>query len=171
MNSKEKSKVLAGMFQGATIENSQIIGIAESGSTIIYKKELKGDESDHFPLNSTKDEGVRIHDALINKSFMQVPLDSWLYLMGYVEQKPTKITFIQWLGTKEQLRQMLLLVNKDSLKKNLLSISDIERITPKCFIDKNKKTLELAKPKTESSQRMDQLVDIFRPQSTSSEIL
>ena len=171
MTSEEKAKLLAGMFQGATIENSQIIGIAESGSTIIYKKEGRDEEQLRFPLNSTKDEGVRLYDNLTNDSFMQVPLDSWLFLMGFVEQRPEHVVAIKWMGTKEQLRLMLRLLFESLLNNKVISVAMIERLTPMCFIDKNGKPLKLAKAREESSWRTDRLKEFFRPNPTSSETL
>lgn len=171
MTSEEKSKLLSGMFQGANIENSQIIGIAESGSTIIYKKEGQDEEQLRFPLNSTKDEGVRLYDNLTNDSFIKVPLDSWLFLMGFVEQKPEHVVAIKWIGTKEQLRVMLKLLFESSLNNKAISMAKIERLTPKCFVDKNGKPLKLANAKPEPSMRTDRLEEIFRPNSNSSETL
>ena len=102
---------------------------------------------------------------------MEVQQDSWLFLMGFVEQKPQKVRAIKWLGTKEQLRQMLRMINEDLLSSKSITIADIERLTPKIFIDKDCKPLELAKSKQESSLKMDELVKIFRPSPTSSETL
>lgn len=171
MTSEEKSKLLSGMFQGANIENSQIIGIAESGSTIIYKKEGQDEEQLRFPLNSTKDEGVRLYNDLTKDSFMQVPLDSWLFLMGFVEQRPERVVAIKWEGTKEQLRIMLRLLFESLLEQKAISMAKIEEITPKNFVDKNGKPLRLAKAKEEPSTRTDRLKEIFRPNPISSETL
>lgn len=167
MTAEEKTKFMTGMFQGATFENSQVIGIAESGSTIIFKKEGKEESHPHFPLHSNKDEGLRLFDGLTDKSFMQGHQDSWLFFMGFVEQKPQKVKKIIWMGNKEQLRVMLRMLNEDSLNSNSLSVAEIERLTPKIFVDKNNNPLKLAKPKEENSQMMDKLKEIFRPSPTS----
>jgi hypothetical protein len=152
------------MFQGANLEHAQIIAVAESGSTIIYNAS-KEDGHLHFPLNSTKDEGIRVHDSLTKESFMEGPIDSWLFLMGFVEQKPAHITAIKWIGNKEQLRVMLTLLFDGFIKEKSISVAEIERLTPCCFVDKKGNPMKLAKPREENSQRMDKLIEIFRPNS------
>ena len=164
MNSEEKARLLAGMFQGANLEHAQIIAVAESGSTIIYNAN-KQEEHKHFPQNSTKEEGIRIFNALSDESFIEGPEDSWLFLMGFVEQKPSKIKQIKWLCNKEQLRVMLHLLFERHVNEKAYSWADIERLTPCCFIDKKGNPMELAKAKEEPSQKTDRLREIIRPVS------
>lgn len=155
----------------ADLDGAQINLITGDHAEVCYQKVGKQEEQARFPLHSTKDEGIRKYDALINGVFMEVQQDSWLFLMGFVEQKPQKVRAIKWLGTKEQLRQMLRMINEDLLSSKSITIADIERLTPKIFIDKDCKPLELAKSKQESSLKMDELVKNFRPSPTSSETL
>lgn len=128
-------------------------------------------ELPHFPSHSTKEEGIRLFNNLTNDSFMQVSLDSWLFLMGFVEQRPEHVVTIKWMGTKEQLRLMLRLLFESLLNNKVISVAMIERLTPMCFIDKNGKPLKLAKAREESSWRTDRLKEFFRPNPTSSETL
>lgn len=125
----------------------------------------KQDENLHFPLNNTKDEGIRIFEALTQKHFMEGALDSWLYLLGFSDQKPNRLILMKWLGTKEQLRVMLRLIFEKLVKEGSLSVAGIERLTPHCFTDKNGKPMKLAKPKEENSFEMDTLTEIIRPKS------
>ena len=162
MTSEEKAKLLAGMFQGANLEHAQIIAVAESGSTIIYNAN-KQEEQKHFPQNSTKEEGIRIFNELTEGRFIQGPEDSWLFLMGFVEQIPNKIKAITWLGTKEQLRVMLRMLYERLINENALSVAEIERLTPICFINRKGESMELARPRKESSTEMDKLIEIIRP--------
>lgn len=122
-------------------------------------------EQPHFPLNKTTDEGIRIYNALTTEKFMQGRIDSWLYLLGFSDQKPLHKQLVQWLGTKEQLRVMLRMLFERLIKENGLSVADIERLTPLCFIDKKGNPLHLAKPREESSMEIDKLKEIFRPSS------
>lgn len=165
MTSEEKAKLLAGMFQGANLEHAQIIAVAESGSTIIYKKVEKEEEQPHFPLNSTKDDGVSLYNFLTENQYMKVPLDSWLFLMGFITEKPQKVVSITWLTTKEQLRTMLVKSFEGLITNNTLKKADLERLAPNCFVDINGKSLNLSKPKTEYSEKMDKLEKFFRPSS------
>lgn len=123
---------------------------------------MNDDEITHFPLNNTPDEGIRIYEALTQKHFMEGALDSWLYLLGFSDQKPNRLILMKWLGTKEQLRVMLRLIFEKLVKEGSLSVADIERLTPHCFIDKNGKATKLAKPKEELSTEIDYLNSIFR---------
>lgn len=125
----------------------------------------KAEELLHFPLNNTQDEGIRLYEALTQWNYMQGALDSWLFLMGFSDQKPLHLNVTKWLGTKEQLRVMLRLLYERLIKDKALSVADIERITPHCFMDKNDKPMRLAKPKEEFSKEMDRLREIFRPKS------
>lgn len=122
----------------------------------------KNDDQSRFPLNDTTDEGIRLYNALTTEKFMQVTIDSWLYLLGFSNQKPLHKQPVQWLGTKEQLRVMLRLLFEGLIKENGLSVADIERLAPHCFIDKKGKPMQLAKPREESSMEMDKLKEIFR---------
>jgi hypothetical protein len=85
--------------------------------------------------------------------------------MGFVEQKPAHITAIKWIGNKEQLRVMLTLLFDGFIKEKSISVAEIERLTPCCFVDKKGNPMKLAKPREENSQRMDKLIEIFRPNS------
>lgn len=121
------------------------------------------EESPHFPLNHTKDEGIGLYKALTADNFMQGTLDSWLFLLGFSDQKPLHVTPIKWFGTKEQLRVMLRMLFKMSIQDNALSVADIDKLTPHCFIDKKDQPMKLAKPREEISMEMDRLKEIFRP--------
>ena len=123
---------------------------------------MNDDEITHFPLNNTPDEGIRIYEALTQKHFMEGALDSWLYLLGFSDQKPNRLILMKWLGNKEQLRITLRNIFDRLIKEKALSVADIERLTPHCFIDKNGKAMKLAKPKEELSTEIDYLNSIFR---------
>lgn len=122
-------------------------------------------EQSHFPLHDTPDKGIRLYNALTTEKFMQVTVDSWLYLLGFSDQMPFHKQPIQWLGTKEQLRVMLRMLFERLIQENGLSVTDIERLTPLFFIDKKGNPMHLAKPREEKSMEMDKLKEIFRPSS------
>lgn len=116
----------------------------------------------HFPLNKTKDEGVTLYNFLTEHKYMKASLDSWLYLMGFVTEKPNNVILITWLTTKEQLRTMLFhsfekLITDKSIKK-----VDLEKLVPCCFMNEDGKPMTLAKPKKEYSIELDRLTDFFR---------
>lgn len=125
----------------------------------------KEEDIPHFPLNKTKDEGVSLYNFLSENQYIKVPLDSWLFLMGFVVEKPKIVVSITWLTTKEQLRTMLVNSFESLITNKTLKKADLERLAPKCFVDKNGKPLYLPKSKPEYSMKMDKLVDFFRPSS------
>ena len=126
---------------------------------------IKEDDCSHFPQHSTRDEGVRIYNALVKEYFIDGPIDSWLFLMGFVEQKPTHIKAMKWIGTKEQLRVMLTLLYDRLIKEKSISVAEIERLAPCCFVDKKGNPMKLAKKKEEPCQKTDILIKIIRPNS------
>ena len=134
-------------------------------------QKLKKQEHSHFPIHKTRNEGERVYIFLTKGCYMQGHLDSWLFLMGFIEQKPPKVKKIKWLTTKEQLNQMLRMINKDLIGSKSIKIADIKRLTPEIFIDKDSKPLKLAKSKQESSLKMDELIKFFRPSPTTPETL
>lgn len=162
---------LKGLFEGADLNGAQINLITGDHAEVCYQKVEKQESQPRFPLHSTKDEGMRKYDALINGKFMEVQPDSWLFLMGFVEQQPQKVRAIKWFGSKEQLQQMLRMINEDLIGSKSITIADIKRLTPKIFIDKDNNPLELANAKQENSLRMDELIRIFRPSPTTLETL
>lgn len=164
--SEDTTQSLRGLFEGADLNGAQINVITGDHAEVSYQKVGKEEEQPHFPLHGNKDEGMRIYDSLTKESLMQGQQDSWLFFMGFVEQKPLKARKIMWTGNKEQLRVMLRMLNEDSLKCKSLSVADIERLTPKIFVDKNNKPLKLAKAKENPSILTDKLKEIFRPSPT-----
>lgn len=130
---------------------------------VVQVEACKEEDIPHFPLNKTKDEGVSLYSFLSKNQYIKAPLDSWLFLMGFVTEKPQKVVSIMWLTTKEQLRTMLVNSFEGLINNKTLKIADLERLAPKCFVDKNGKPLYLPKPRTEYSTKMDQLVNFFRP--------
>ena len=119
----------------------------------------------HFPYSKTKDEGVALYNFLTKNSYAKVPIDSWLYLMGFVTEMPQKVVPITWLQTKEQLRTMLYLSFEQLINDNSVKKADLEKLVPLCFKDKDGNTMTLAKPKTEQSFGIDHLTKFFRPSS------
>lgn len=128
-------------------------------------------ELPHFPIHSTKEKGLRLFDNLNNNIYMEADLDCWLFFMGFVNQKPQNVKPIIWKSTKEQLRVMLRLLLKELIDKKIIKVAELEKLTPKIFVNINNKPLKLAKPKEEISKTMDKLIKIFRPTPTSSETL
>lgn len=119
----------------------------------------------HFPLNKTKDEGVTQYNFLTEHKYMKASLDSWLFLMGFVTEQPNIVVPITWLTTKEQLRTMLFLSFEKLISDKSIKKVDIEKLVPDCFINKDGKTMNLAKPKKENSIELDNLINFFRPSS------
>ena len=99
------------------------------------------------------------------KEFIEGPIDSWLFLMGFVEQKPAHIKAIKWIGNKEQLRVMLTLLFDELINEKSLSLAEIERLASCCFVDKKGNPMKMAKKKEEPCQKTDILKKIIRPNS------
>ncbi len=162
MNEKILEK-LSGLFSGMTVNQQNII--IGDHTEIVYQKVGKAEETAHFPLHKTKDEGVAAYNFLSGGAYIpgDVPLDSFLYLMGYVEQQPCKVVAIMWQRTKEQLRVMLRLMFQSQIEAKQMKVADLERLTPKVFVDKNGKPMTLAKPSEEHSFELSSLEEFFRP--------
>jgi len=151
-------------FTDKPIYNNFIFGdVVQQKVVQVEKGDNKKEVHPHFPLNNTKDEGIRLFNALTSENFMQATIDSWLFLMGFSDQEPIRINPIKWLCNKEQLRVMLRLIYDRLINENAYSWADIEKLTPHCFIDKKGNPMELAKAKEEPSQKTDRLREIIRP--------
>lgn len=164
---EEKNKMMGVTFNGSVTFNGPMFDIHDNEHVHIHNSALTDskDEVPHFPYNKTKDEGVALYNFLTKYSYAKVPLDSWLYLMGFVTEKPQKVVPITWLQTKEQLRTMLFLSFEQLINDNSVKKADLEKMVPLCFKDKDGNTMKLAKHKEEPSFGIDHLTKFFRPSS------
>ena len=154
-------------FNGSVTFNGPMFDIHDNEHVHISTPEMStiGNEWPHFPLNKTKDEGVKLYNFLTKNEYITASLDSWLFLMGFVTEKPEKIVPITWLTTKEQLRTMLRLSFENLINNKSIKIADLERLTPKCFVDNEGKPMNMPKAKMEYSPEIDKLKEFFRPSS------
>lgn len=164
MTTQDTKELVEGILNG--VHAHQLNILTGDHAKVVYQEVTKNDEQrSHFPLNKTKEDGVNLYNFLSDYNYMKVPLDSWLYLMGFVTEIPGRVVPIMWLTTKEQLRTMLRLSFENLIHNNSIKIADLERLTPKCFVDNNGKPMNLPKAKTEYSSEIDRLKDFFRPSS------
>lgn len=166
LTAQETKELVESVLKG--IHANQLNVLTGDNVKIVYQeitKEEKKDEAPHFPLNKTKDEGVKLYDFLTEGQYMSVPLDSWLFLMGFVTEKPDKVVNIQWLTTMEQLRMMLRMAFCDLIEKKSVKVVELNNLAHLCFVDDEGKPVNLPKPRQEISHQMDKLVDFFRPSS------
>lgn len=116
-----------------------------------------------FPQNSNWRQGQDLFDLLLAGHFIDATtdIDNWMWTMGYSPQKPQQLQPIKWLKTKAQLRVMLDGVLTALAPDNAMKVTDMERLVPQCFVNKDGNPLYLSKPKAEFSEEMDQLKDFF----------
>ena len=163
MTAQETKELVESVLKG--IHANQLNVLTGDNVKIVYQEVMQKEEAPHFPLNKTKDEGVKLYDFLTAGQYMNVPLDSWLFLMGFVTEKPEKVVAIQWLTTMEQLRMMLRMTFGDLIEKKSVKVVDLNNLAHLCFVDDEGKPVNLPKPRQEISQQMDRLVEFFRPSS------
>lgn len=164
MTAQETKELLESVLKG--IHANQLNVLTGDNVKIVYQEVTQKEEpTAHFPLNKTKDDGVKLYDFLTAGRYMNVPLDSWLFLMGFVTEKPEKVVSIQWLTTMEQLRMMLRMAFGDLIEKKSVKVVDLNTMAHLCFVDDAGKPVVLPKPRQEISQQMDRLVEFFRPSS------
>lgn len=164
MKTQDTKELVESILKG--VHAHQLNILTGDYAKVVYQEVIQNEEKrTHFPLNKTKDEGVTLYNFLSDNNYMKVPLDSWLYLMGFVTEMPGKVVPIMWLTTKEQLRIMLRFSFESLIDNNSMKIADLERLTPKCFVDINGKPMNLPKAKTEYSPEIDRLQEFFRPSS------
>ena len=154
-------------FNGSVTFNGPMFDIHDNEHVHITTQAQLTNQSQqpHFPLNKTKDEGVKLYDFLTKSKYITAPLESWLYLMGFVTEKPEKIVPITWLTTKEQLRTMLRLSFENLIDNKSVKIADLQRLTTKCFVDNKGNRMNIPKAKKEYSPEIDKLEKFFRPSS------
>lgn len=165
MTANETKELLESLLKG--IHANQLNVLTGDNLKIVYQEVTNKEQEDapHFPLNKTKDDGVRLYDFLTAGHYMNVPLDSWLFLMGFVTERPKKVVAIQWLTTMEQLRIMLRKSFEDLIEKKSVKLVDLRNLVPLCFVDDEGKPAKLPKAKQEFSPQMDRLEEFFRPSS------
>ena len=126
MTAQETKELVESVLKG--IHANQLNVLTGDNVKIVYQEVMQKEEAPHFPLNKTKDEGVKLYDFLTSGQYMNVPLDSWLFLMGFVTEKPEKVVTIQWLTTMEQLRKMLRMAFGDLIEKKSVKVVDLNNM-------------------------------------------
>lgn len=120
-----------------------------------------------MPPHLTREHGMELYTFLINGNYIDAvtPSEDFLYLMGVSCVPPVKLKPINWLGTMQQLRTLLVLAFDAPLKRGSLKLAEIERRAPSCFLNKGKKMAALAKPTVEYSSELEALELFFRPKN------
>ena len=170
MTAEEKKAFLAslaGMFQGANMQNAQVNMFVESGAKVVYKEVTtsRNEESDrqHFPPNRNESEGRQWYEFLMKQGFIgsETTLPCWMFLMGFSTVQPEEVKPIAWLKTVETARLMLRKVHGNLIDARRLTVSRMEELASQCFT-KQGVPLKLAKPKKEYSQDAD-AIENFLP--------
>lgn len=116
-----------------------------------------------FPHCRTNDQGNNTLSFLIEKQFIPKETDtmSYLYLMGCTDERPSNISHIKWLKTKQLLREMLELWLKPLFDEKSFKKADMERKCPQIFVYKKNNKMKLAKNKPNPSTDSDKLFKFF----------
>ncbi len=119
-------------------------------------------QNDHFPPCMSIEQGRDLHRYLVAKSFIDAMTDmpSFLYLMGCTSEQPTELKLIPWCQNKQLLRDLLEHAFLPLLESKSFRFSDLEELTPKCFV-KNGKPFYLAKRKRIISYASDIIKKFF----------
>ncbi len=111
-----------------------------------------------FPIKLTDENAKKLMSFLISNKFIkkETQVDVFLYWMGCTpENQIQNLQAIRWESNKQLARELL-----TTLYSDIMSPSEIEKLTPICFYYKNK-PLILAKPKPVPSTSSDQLKDFL----------
>ena len=81
--------------------------------------------------------------------------------MGFVADKPTSLTQIIWLTTKEQLRVMLTCEFEELIDNKTMNASDYKDYETIPFIKRNGKPIILSNRRNEISIRIDNLLKFY----------
>ena len=158
---------MAGMFQGANMQNAQVNMFVESGAKVVYKEVTVSRHAEpdrqHFPPNRSESEGRQWYEFLMKQGFIgsETALPCWMFLMGFSTVQPEEVKPIAWLKTVETARLMLRKVHGNLIEARRLTVSRMEELAAQCFT-KQGKPLKLAKPKKEYSQDAD-AIENFLP--------
>ncbi|MCR4917111.1 MAG: hypothetical protein K6A96_15305 [Prevotella sp.] len=122
----------------------------------------------HFPMHALgKDKGVELWGILTNNdvfiSSRNSNLDSFLFILGFVGSKPVEFRPIQWVCNKELLRVLLFdYLYKKDVDEKVYKQSELLKMVPGCFVDKNGNGFELPKAKSISNTLSDRLHELMR---------
>lgn len=123
------------------------------------------DRHAHFPPCMDEDRGIALHRFLIERGMIEATADeaSFLYLMGCVACPPGEVKPVEWLATKQLLREMLEGATQTLLERGDFKKGDIERLAPLCFTRRGE-PLNLARPKSVPSLESDAMAKFFATQ-------
>lgn len=115
-----------------------------------------------FPSRLDYAKGKKVFVFLKNHGFIAASTkeSDFLYLMGCSNERPIGVKPIEWLKTKQLLREMLELWCLPMIRSDEMKKSKIEVLCPMVFIIKGKKA-QLAKNKPYMSKETDELKNFF----------
>lgn len=159
---------------GDYLENGdKVMGDKIMGDKIITRQPVEKPEATNdsensattaqFPPILSSDQAVLLYQFLTKEKLVgNTSLLDALYILGCTSNIPDQIKPIQWLGTKQNLRQVLTGAYRPTPEGQPIRMADIERLAPLCFTDKNGQPLTLAKPKKEISSISDTIENFFK---------
>lgn len=118
-----------------------------------------------LPPYLRRERAMELYVFLTDHSYIDraTSAEDFLYLMGVSSTAPLKLKPINWLTTVEQLRTMLQLAYEVPISRKAVTMAEIERRVPSCFLNKGVRMKQLAKPRMENSLERDVLLNFFRP--------
>lgn len=151
---------------GFTINNyapSTQIDNHDGGVININNGSVENETHNHLPAAFTQDKGIELCDFLIRGNFISENTDreSFLFVFGCKQNMPLSFKPIQWLKTKEQLRETLEQAYKPLITSKAITKASIEKTIPKCFINKDGKEIILPKHKEEYTFEIDSIRSFF----------
>lgn len=155
-------------MSGGTINNIETMsGVINSGTF----DSVPDAPPAQMPLAFSIDKGMRLWLFLIQEKLVEedyTPMTNVLYLLGCTDTPPASIKPIHWLGNKQHLREVLMKAyarcfrnpqtNPAGIEKKYLA----EELTPKCFVDKQYRPIQLANNSPQPSQVSDHIEDFFK---------
>lgn len=135
----------------------------DGGIININNGNVQNENNSFFPTAFTQDKGVQLCDFLIDGGFIaeDTDRDSFLYIFGCKQTMPHSLKPIQWLKNLEFLRETLEQAYKPLITSKSITKAGIEKVVPKCFINKDRKEITLPKHKEYPSFEIDHIRTYF----------
>lgn len=113
-----------------------------------------------MPCCFAREQGLRLWDFLVEHELVDetfTRLSNALYVLGCTDTPPGQCNRILWLGTKQQLREVVMRVYAPAIGRHggITNKAVEKEITPSCFEDKTHRPIALANDREELSPAID----------------
>lgn len=158
MSIEEKKKQIESILSELTYKESSIIVHRLLEERYYRYSFLKLSDELHFPKVQEVQEVEALFNFLVEGRYISdgTKKRDFMYYLGHYYSMPERLNAIQWMETKQLLRELL-----ESLYSDVMSKADIERIAVFAFVDKKGHYMRLAKNKIILSTKSDELKEFL----------